>query len=310
MTSRGVTVSLAWSLLLAASLLAMPRAASADVTPRVLGGRPAPAAEATVAPRNDAGQLVCSGVVVAPRLVLTAAHCLPLPSGDDSPGPRDACFGPRIDACTSTRAVVAHRLHPAWDPLTFRADLGMIVLADDAPVVPARLVADDPSSIDRGATFEVIGYGRTDAIAFESAGEKRSGLTQVTEIDEKGRIVHGEIACNGDSGGPLFSATAPDAVVAITSSGPVGCKTFGRATPVAYPANRAWIDAEIEAARPDADATTTNGGCSVGRRTASREHVFSPLAALAALSAVAWARSGSRRVARLRPPRRGVSSRS
>lgn len=303
------TVSLASTALFAASIVATAHDAGATVTPRVLGGRPAPAAEArvdaTVAIRSQTGALVCTGVLVAPRIVLTAAHCLPLPSGDDSPPPRDVCFGPRADACTTTRPIIAHHLHPEWDPFTFRADLAVLVLSENAPSSAVRLPGENAARVERDAELEVIGYGRTDASSFESSGEKRAGSTRVTEIDEKGRIVHGEIACNGDSGGPLFATTSPDVLVAITSSGPVGCKTFGRATPVL--AHRAWIEAEITASEAEEAA---GEGCSIGARPGRGTCFSSPLVALAALSALAWARSGSRRVARHRPPRRDASSRS
>jgi secreted trypsin-like serine protease len=215
-----------------------------------------------VALRDDAGRLVCSGVVVAPRAILTAAHCLPLPDDSTSPGPADVCFGPRIDACSKTIAVTGWELHPDWEPITFRADLAIVALAEDAPV-PS--LAIEPRFVTAGDDLEIVGYGRTDARSPASSGEKRVTITRVTAI-EQGRAVHGEAACNGDSGGPLF---ARGRVAAITSSGPPGCVDLGRATILAPHAG--WIDHA---------STPKSPGCSASPRTSAAPFavVFAALA--------------------------------
>lgn len=211
--------------------------------------------------RDANGRLICSGVLVSPRVVLTAAHCLPLPDGDDSPGPSDVCFGPRSDACSTAVRAAAFETHPAWDPLTFHADLGVVVLEEPARVTPVELPTESDGGIAVGGELEVIGYGRSDAASRASAGERRAGLTRVTELDEDGRVVHGEIACNGDSGGPLF-APSTSHVVAVTSSGPTGCRDFGRATPLAPHAS--WLAERI--ATSERTTPTTSCAAAAMRR--------------------------------------------
>lgn len=212
---------------LLAAAIAVASPARAAVAPQILGGRPAPSAEGTVALRNGAGSLACSGVLVGARAVLTAAHCFPLPDADASLFPHDACFGPDVRTCTPVR-VIGHEIHPRWDVLsfTFDDDLAVVFLESDAPATPVALSERAPVP---GEEIEIFGYGRTDAVAKESAGEKHGVVVSVLAIAD-GRVVHGEGACKGDSGGPLFAPTEPGAVVAITSSGPAGCRDSGRAT--------------------------------------------------------------------------------
>jgi hypothetical protein len=262
------------------------------VAPRILGGRPAPLAEATVALRDDAGRLVCSGVLVAPRAVLTAAHCLPLP-GDGSPAPRDVCFGPRVDACTSAIRVSGYALHPAWDPLFFRGDLAVVALAGDAPVAPVAL-ADH--AIAPGADVEIVGYGRREADASTSSGEKRVGLARIDAVED-GRVVHGEASCNGDSGGPVFATSDPSRVAAITSSGPPGCRARGKATLVAP--SHAWITGRIDAIEGENDAP---GACAASPVAHGRGSEGGAGALLAVACAIG-ARLTSRRAAQPRARR-------
>lgn len=244
-----------------------PRAASAEVAPRILDGRPAPSAEATVALRDASGRLVCSGVLVAPRAVLTAAHCVPLPDDPASPGPADVCFGPRIDACARTVPALRHALHPAWDPLTFRADLAVVVLAEDAPATPAELSA---RGVAAGDDVEIVGYGRSDPGSRASAGEKRATMVRALSVGDDGRFEHGEGTCNGDSGGPGVSPTDPRRVVAITSSGPPGCRDAGKATLVAPHA--AWIAERVAEAEAEAEASADTASCAVGRGPGRHAH--------------------------------------
>ncbi|MBX3198072.1 MAG: trypsin-like serine protease [Labilithrix sp.] len=223
----------------AAALFAVAATARAELAPRILGGAPAPDVAAAVALRDGAGRLACSGVLVGPRAVLAAAHCFP-PVDDASLLPRDACFGADVRSCRPV-GVSGYVLHPGWDALafTFDDDLAVVFLEDDAPARPASLAEASPSA---GDEIDVVGYGRTDPSSTRSAGEKRSVRLPVLAI-ERGRILHGEGACRGDSGGPLFDARRPASVVAITSSGPAGCVDAGRATLVAP--NRAFIDAAV-----------------------------------------------------------------
>jgi|GEM_PF-6634428 len=247
--------------------------AEATVAPRVVGGQPAPDVAPAAALRDGEGRLVCSGVVVGPRALLTAAHCLPprsAPSAaaashdEEELGPRDVCFGPHVDACAQVVRVTGWTLHPAWDPTTFDGDLAVVSLADDAPTTAVALSSRRAAV---GDVVDVVGYGRTDAADLRSVGEKRVRRMRIDDVAD-GRVVHGESACNGDSGGPLLDSGDSLLLVAVTSSGPRGCKDYGRATEVLPYAP--WI---TERAKETAAPALAGAACSAAPGAARRPRV-------------------------------------
>jgi len=237
-------------------------------------------ASSTVALRDGAGHLMCSGVVVAPRAVLTAAHCFPPPGDidDEDLGPREVCFGPKSNDCHPI-PIARYAIHPNYSIAGLANDLAIAFLAEDAPVTPAEL---SPAEIHPGEILEAVGYGRTVADDPASAGNEHA--TPLTALRfERGKLVHDEGTCTGDSGGPLL---VDGAVAAITSSGEPGCVGEGTATPI-LPA-RAWLDAEL-APKPAASCATAPGRARSGS-----------LALLAVLLLTWCARRGTSPTARCR----------
>lgn len=158
-------------------------------------------------------QVRCSGAVVAPRVVLTAAHCFAGP-----PEGERVYLGARVGAGGAFRQVVSVMAHPDFDDRDNAHDLALVLLDGDAGVAP--LAAGPPPAA--GDTVRVVGFGE-DGTGAASLGEKRSGTSIVTSAEPR-RFRTGPgpaLSCAADSGGPVL---AGDRIVGVTSSGDPRCR--------------------------------------------------------------------------------------
>src|SRR3989440_1641545 len=165
----------------------------------------------------------CSGVALAPDLVLTAAHCV-LPGADYKIVEFDDARRPQL------RDIARVTAHPKFDlraMLAHRAtaDVALIKVAAPLNVEPANLAS--PLAITLGDTVTVAGYGvsvRGDgkswgtlrAAALVATG--RPGNLQIHLVDPatKGEKP-GLGACTGDSGAPVFAMDGAPAVIGVVS---------------------------------------------------------------------------------------------
>lgn len=189
----------------------------------------------------------CTGVVIGPRAVLTAAHCVP-PGADLRVHFKDASGAPVL------LPVAGVTRHPGYraDAISRRErsiDLAVVALRDPLPdrFHPAALSPQGSARVGEG--FRVAGFG----LAREGEAAS-SGRLRVADLAARAPLsdvllwavdpsAAGAGACTGDSGGPVLDASGAVAALTLWSAG-AGRRSCGALTQALWLAPlRGWIDA-------------------------------------------------------------------
>lgn len=250
--------ALAVLMLLALALL-LPAGASARAaaTASIIGGDGATIEEfpslAYIQAREGKSGFACTGTVVAPKVILTAAHCIE----DLERGSFTSAGNYAVATGTTTPGkalrqnvfrVAETHVFPGFDPGNLRGDAGILVLDRPTAAPPIALAGPaDAALYEGGTTVRLAGWGLTQANAADGPDSLRStslvvqaptfckqktrryynvysAAQQLCAIDAPSRKSGG---CFGDSGGPAIGQRTDGAPVqlGIISTGGPFCST-------------------------------------------------------------------------------------
>lgn len=213
---------------------------------------------------RQADQVFCTATLIAPQVVVSAAHCALAVSGDVD-------FAIGRDARNPTAAIPVARIvsHPRYDALatyiSAQYDVAIFVLAQ-----PARQYVSTIKPIPFRATavrdlvgrqVQNVGYGLTRA-GGQSSGRRFWSVERVAAVSRYDFTTrfsdNGSGTCNGDSGGPsLLRINDKVVVVGTVSWGDTGCRGEGHFALASYHAH--WVQQQVAAVADNADAAATPG---------------------------------------------------
>jgi hypothetical protein len=248
----------------AMALWAAP-AQAASPQPLIVGGTTvASAAEAPWAARiiitEEGGVGLCSGSIIDPQRVVTAAHCI---SGDrpasyevvagDPGGPESA----EEEGATQRRFAVSARISPGYVPDAIGHSDAAVLTVDppfdfSGPEVRPIAVVPESGGLAYGSPARIFGWGMVEFGRLD--GREHSLLLSLIPqwrcagglpAAMCGQASSGSI-CKGDSGGGLVSTGNPPLLLGVASFGHYKCQpgTQGGYANLATPELHRWLEGD------------------------------------------------------------------
>jgi secreted trypsin-like serine protease len=222
--------------------LVVPALALADGAPAagapagVIGGRNADAGKwpdvaAVLFPTATGDEVRCTGTLVAPTVVVTAAHCYNLRA---PPLPDNVLIGTSSLARPDDGETIQILDGFVFPDADTTQDVAVLILAHASRFAPRKIATGwARAAIVNGAPVSLVGFGAISKLGDEFVKELQEASSTITDFDcsrsmgcrpdaqPAGELAAGGMGidtCPGDSGGPLYLHTSYGALLAgITS---------------------------------------------------------------------------------------------